>query len=172
MARFRISIVAALAAAVCALALAAPAGAQSYASTLSATVDNCSSVTVTGTDWRPDDPITVEIESTPTVLGTLVVDAGGDFSGTFTISKSLGDGPHVITASGPGTPPPETDIGPIPVSASVAVRLTGCAGAGTGTLPTTGSEATPWIAAGVGLILVGAVLGVITYRRRAHALHA
>jgi LPXTG-motif cell wall-anchored protein len=170
MARFRISMVAALAAAVCALALAAPAGAQSYASTLSATVDNCSTVTVTGTDWRPDDPITIEIESTPTVLGTLVVDAGGDFTGTFKIAKSLGDGPHVITASGPGTPPPETDIGPIPVSASVAVSLTGC-GTGTGTLPTTGSEAAPWIAAGVGLILVGAVLGVITYRRRADALH-
>lgn len=171
MSRVRISIVAALAGAICVLVLAAPAGAQAYASTLSATVNNCSTVTVTGTDWRPDDPITVTIESEKVTLGTLVVNADGDFEGTFKLSKSLGDGSHVVTASGPGTPPPETDIGPIPVSASVPVKLTGC-GAGAGALATTGSEATPWIAAGIALVIVGAVLGMATYRRRTHSLNA
>ena len=155
--------------AVGALGFAGSAGAQGYGSTLSATVENCSRLTVSGTDWRPDDTVTISISSTPTVLGAVVVDSKGAFSGSFKLSKQLGDGSHAVTANSPGTPAPETTGAAVPVTKSVGVTLTGCTGVGA--LAYTGTDAVPWATLGVGFVLAGMVLAVVTYRRRtAHSL--
>lgn len=151
-----------------ALGIAGTAGAQSYGSTLSATVENCSRLTVSGSDWRPGDPITITLAPGSVALGAVVADANGAFTADFTLSKSLGDGPKVVTASGPGTPAPETTT-PEPASSSVGVKLTGCTASGA--LATTGSDSIPWAVVGVGLVLVGAVFSVLAFRRRsAHSL--
>lgn len=158
-----------MAGAVAALALTGSAGAQSYASTLTATTVNCSQLTVSGSDWRPGDTVTISIASTPTVLGAVVVDSAGAFSGSFKLAKNLGDGSHVVTANGPGTPPPEVSGPAIPVSKSVGVTLTGCTGVGA--LAYTGTDAVPWATLGVGFVLAGMVLAALAYRRRtAHSL--
>ena len=155
-----------------AVALAGSAGAQSYASTLTATTENCSQLSVSGSDWRPGDTVTISISSTPTVLGAVLVDSAGAFSGSFKLAKSLGDGSHVVTANGPGTPPPEVSGPAVPVAKSVGVTLTGCAtAAGTGALAVTGSDAVPWAMLGIGFVVAGMALAVVTYRRRtAHSL--
>ena len=126
--------------------------------------ENCSQLSVNGSDWRPGDTVTISISSTPTVLGAVVVDSKGAFSGDFKLSKQLGDGSHAVTANGPGTPPPETTGPAVPVAKSVGVTLTGCAGVGA--LAYTGTDAVPWATLGVALVLAGMVLAVVSYRRR------
>ena len=162
---FRRSLLVGLTAGVfAAVALVGSAGAQGYASTLSATVENCSRLSVSGSDWRPGDTVTISIASTPTKLGAVVVDNAGAFSGSFKLAKNLGDGSHVVTANGPGTPAPETSGPAVPVSKSVGVTLTGCTGVDS--LAYTGSDAVPWTTLGVGLVIAGMVLAALAYRRR------
>ena len=155
MQRFRrMAVVAAMAGALGLLALAGQASAQSYASILSATVVDCSQVTVTGSEWEENADVTITIASgSPTTLGEVETDDEGSFSATFPLNPGLGDGDHLITATSEFS------------SSSVGVTLTGCAGA-QGLLAVTGSDAFRPIAVGVALILAGTVFAVITYRRR------
>jgi hypothetical protein len=150
----RIFLVVALGGAIGAGALAGTASAQSYASTLSATVEDCSRVTVSGAEWEPNADITISIaSSSPVTLGTVESNDDGAFTASFPISSSLGNGDHVINAVSEFS------------SSSVGVTLSSCANARA--LATTGANTFPWVTAGVGLILIGTVLALITYRRRA-----
>jgi hypothetical protein len=147
----RIMVIAALVGAVGTVGLAGQASAQSYAATLSATVVDCVSITVTGTDWEPNADVSISINST--VLGEVETDDDGNFTATFPLNPGLGDGDHVLTATSEFS------------ESSLGITLTGCAAAGR--LAVTGSNSFPYVAAGVALILAGAVLATITYRRRA-----
>jgi 5'-nucleotidase len=150
-------MVAAMVGAIGAVGLAGQASAQSYASTLSATVIDCGTATVTGADWEPNADITLSIASTTQTLGTVESDEDGAFTATFQLDPSLGNGDHIISAVSEFS------------SSQVGVTLTGCP-SGRG-LATTGSDSKPWVTIGVGLIILGAVLAVLAHRRRsAHAL--
>jgi hypothetical protein len=155
----RSMLMALLLGAVVALGTASSVAAQSYASTLSATAIDCGVVTITGADWEENADVTITIASdSPTTLGTVETDDEGRFTAEYTVAKSLGDGAHTITATSEFS------------SSSVGITLTGCLGAA-GALAHTGSDSFPWAAGGIALILAGAVLVVITHRRRtAHAI--
>jgi hypothetical protein len=70
----------------------------SYAAITAITID-ANSVVVTGSGFPANTVVTVDIQSTPLVLGTLTADANGAFSKTFTIPCSVGSGSHTVTAT-------------------------------------------------------------------------
>ena len=73
------------------------------------------SVTVTGSGFGPGATVTVDIASTPAVLGTVTVDSTGAFSKSFAVPCSIGAGDHTVTATGP-----------LGQSAFTSVALTAC----------------------------------------------
>jgi len=66
---------------------------------ITALTQDANSVLVTGSGFPPNTGVTVDIQSTPLVLGTLTADANGAFSKTFTIPCSVGSGSHTVTAT-------------------------------------------------------------------------
>lgn len=95
-------------------------------------------------------------------LGSATVDGSGEFSLAVTIPTDISLGAHTITATGTGA-------NGLPASASAAVTVVGPEGGGvgaTGPLPRTGAASiAPLTAAGVGLVLIGAI-AIATVRRR------
>ena len=73
-------------------------------------------MTATGSGFGPGATVTVDIASTPTVLGTVTVGSTGAFSKSFAVPCSVGAGDHTVTANGP-----------LGQTASATVTLTACA---------------------------------------------
>jgi len=176
--RRSILLTAALAAA-SAIGFAGPAAAQGYAVPIITVVTvSGDTANVSGAGWQPGAVITVTINSTPIVLGTILASASGTFSRNFTI-PCVENGTHTISASGvaaDGITRSASDVVTI-VNCTItnrAVIFFGPNGAviSQASLPFTGSSNTfPFIGVGVGLVLAGAVLAVIAQRRRsAHSI--
>lgn len=152
-------------AAVAAIGAAGPAAAQGYTPTTVVIVPvDGNTVNVNGTGFLPGATITVTIQSNPIVLGTATANASGSFSKDFEI-PCVEDGLHTITASGTGA-------NGLPASTSTQVTIKNCVIATDARLAFTGSNDTfPFVGAGIGLVLAGAVLIVIAHRRRStHSL--
>ena len=66
---------------------------------ITAITQDANTVLVTGSGFPPNTESTVDIQSTPLVLGTLTADANGAFSKAFTIPCSVGSGSHTVTAT-------------------------------------------------------------------------
>ena len=66
---------------------------------ITAITQDANSVLVTGSGFPANTDATVDIQSTPLVLGTLTADANGAFSKTFAIPCSVGSGSHTVTAT-------------------------------------------------------------------------
>jgi len=59
-------------------------------------------LTVTGTQWGPANPISLTMASTPTTLGNVVSATNGTFSASYEIPCSVEAGQHTITATSVG----------------------------------------------------------------------
>jgi hypothetical protein len=152
-------------AAIAAVGAAGPASAQGYTpSNIVVVPVDGNTVNVNGSGFLPGSLITVTIQSDPIVLGTINANASGSFSKDFQI-PCVEDGLHTITASGTGA-------NGLPASSSLQITIKNCVIATDAKLAFTGSNDTvPFVGAGIGLVLAGAVLVVIAYRRRsAHSL--
>jgi LPXTG-motif cell wall-anchored protein len=151
--------------AIAAVGLAGPAAAQvSYPPSgptivVSGVSANIANVSCAG--FRAGAQITV---TAGVVLGTVTANAAGTCSQNFTIPCSIGNGTHTVSASGIAANGTSQTV-------STQIVLSNCA-VSTGKLAFTGSSSTfPFVAAGVGLVLVGSVLTVGMRRRRsAHTL--
>lgn len=116
------AIIATAALAVATLTFAAPGNAAPYvkAPTLSvSTTSPCEgeSLTVTGTDFVPGSTVQLTLQSTPTSLGSVVVNANGGFTTTVTLPAGV-TGTHEIVAAGP-----PTRTNPNRASATITIRL-------------------------------------------------
>jgi uncharacterized repeat protein (TIGR02543 family) len=109
-------------------------------------------VTVTGSGFTPGEPVIVVLHSDPVVLGTLVADAAGNVSGSFTIPAGTPAGAHTVVATG-------TLSG---VQASVAIVVP----ADPAALAATGADPFPALGWGTAAVLLGA-LALLLRRRRA-----
>jgi LPXTG-motif cell wall-anchored protein len=154
--------------AIAAVGLAGPAAAQTTGSAygniaptivVSGVSANVANVSCAG--FKPGAQITV---TAGVVLGTVTANAAGTCSQNFTIPCSIGNGTHTVSASGIAANGTSQTV-------STQITLSNCA-VSTGKLAFTGSSSTfPFVAAGVGLVLVGSVLTVGMRRRRtAHTL--
>lgn len=116
------AIIATAALAVATLTFAAPGNAAPYvkAPTLSvSTTSPCEgeSLTVTGTDFVPGSTVQLTLQSTPTSLGSVVVNANGGFTATVKLPAGV-TGTHEIVAAGPPTP-----RNPNRATATITIRL-------------------------------------------------
>jgi hypothetical protein len=57
-------------------------------------------ITVTGSDFAPNEPITVILHSTPVTLATFTADSTGAFSRTVTIPTGTAGGSHTLLVTG------------------------------------------------------------------------
>ena len=128
---------------------------------------------VTLTGLTPGSPVTVTIRSEPIVLATGFADADGNFSRYVTIPADTPAGSHAITVSG-------TDANGNPVERSLYFSLDASGSVTaisntertpdptmvTGGLPSTGNNDTPLVAAGAGLLALGAAGAAFAARRR------
>ena len=101
----------------------ARASAQTCAASPTPTVDNATpaaggAVTVSGGGFAPATQLTIELHSTPVVLGTTTTDAYGNYSATVTIPADTAPGAHSIVVSG-------LDPDGAPRSVSVAITVNG-----------------------------------------------
>lgn len=63
-------------------------------------VESGEQLTVIGTGFAPHSTATVVIYSTPTVLGSVLTDAAGDFAEPVTVPSTLAAGEHTLVAAG------------------------------------------------------------------------
>jgi alpha-L-fucosidase len=66
---------------------------------ITAITQDANTVLVTGSGFPANTEATVDLHSTPVVLGTLTADANGAFSKAFTIPCSVEAGSHTVTAT-------------------------------------------------------------------------
>ena len=83
----------------CALGQSATVTVTNTFPVITAITQDANTVLVTGSGFPPNTESTVDIQSTPLVLGTLTADANGAFSKAFTIPCSVGSGSHTVTAT-------------------------------------------------------------------------
>jgi hypothetical protein len=149
--------------AIAAVGLAGPAAAQATGSgygviapTIVVSGVSANTVHLNCSGFQPGAPIIV---TAGVGLGTVTADAAGTCSQNFTIPCSIGNGAHTISASGIAANGTSQTV-------STQITLANCT-VSTGKLAFTGSSSTfPFVAAGVGLVLVGSVLTVGMRRRR------
>lgn len=75
------------------------------------------SLTVTGTDFVPGSTLQLTLQSSPTSLGSVVVNANGGFTATVKLPAGV-TGTHEIVAAGPPTP-----RNPNRATATITIRL-------------------------------------------------
>ncbi len=125
-------------------------------------------VTVSATGFAPSSPVQITIgssSSAPVLLATVIADATGAVSGTFTIPASA-SGQYTLSATGT-----DTASSVLVMSAGVAI-VAAVATPTSGVLGTTGrpgSDALVIAIAGAGIVLMTGVLLVVVYRRRSIA---
>lgn len=121
------------------------------------------SLPVRGAGFLPHSTVTLVVYSTPTVLGTVVTDATGAFTGTVALPAGLAPGAHSLVAVG-------VDPAGNPRSLVSALTVAGAAPAaraGTGSaLAYTGAEVTGTAVAGLAALGLGTVLTLAGRRRR------
>lgn len=149
-----------------ALAVAAPAGAQSYppagntATASDTTVQPGQPVTFTAKTFQPGTEVTFTLFSAPVVLGTAIADSNGVATLTTTIPESTSPGTHTVEASGVGA-------NGQPLTVSFTITVLGAA-ADAATIPATGSSSTvPMTQLAVGILALGGLLVLLANRRRA-----
>jgi len=115
-------------------------------------------ITVTACCFAPGSTVTFTLEGL--VVGTATADANGVATLTFTM-PDLGPGTYRLEASGTGA-----DGQPLVVSTTLTVGGTG-RGAGSGALPTTGSDSSlPMSQIGIGAVAGGGLLVLLAKKRR------
>lgn len=135
---------------------------EGYAGGSTLTVSNpspaCgSSVTLTGTGFKPNAAVTLTQEGGGTI-GTVTTDTNGSFSFVWTIPEPCTAGTIVIQASD----------GTTVLSVSITIGGTTVQTTGTTTLPRTGADNGNLLRAGILLVAAGGLL-VLTTRKRAAA---
>ena len=110
-------------------------------------------IVVIGTGFAPFSTATIVIYSTPTVLGTVLTDANGNFSKPVTVPASLAAGMHNLVASGVDPQGATRTLRmEVTVAAGGAGNSGGSGGAGASSLASTG------FSGGVPLLLGGLLL--------------
>lgn len=139
---------------------AAPTTTPGAATVAAATVAAGRQQTITASGFTPGETVRGTLFSTPVDLGTVVADAQGVATFTFTLPAGLEAGPHSVTAT--GLTSGATSTATFTVSAAVSA-------AGSPALATTGAEVGPMVGLGVLALGAGAALTVATGRRRQRA---
>jgi hypothetical protein len=132
-------------------------------------------LTVVGSGFLPYSTATIVIYSTPQVLGTVLTDAGGNFTATVTVPADLQAGAHSLVASGVA---PDGSVHALRMDVTVPgaaapagspTSATGPAAAGPGKgLAHTGVDGVvPLALLGAVLVAAGAATVVVARRRRA-----
>lgn len=130
------------------------------------------SVVATAAGYQPGSTATVDIQSTPTELGTGVANANGIATVTVTIPPNLAAGSHhVIKVTGvdpQGRPLVETaNITLAAELSSGSVHLASSSGdPSAGSLAFTGTEIAGSVAGGLGLVGVGTLVALAARRRQ------
>ena len=115
---------------------------------------------VTSQCFRPGSTVTITFDNPAVTLGTLVANANGVATGTFTAPAGSSTGTHRVTSTGTGCAGEALTL-----TANIVVGTVTTTTATTGTLPTTGSSSTGLLATGAaGLLAVGGIF-LITSRR-------
>lgn len=149
--------------------MGAPAAAQ-YGDTFSATISNTNpgpgeTVTIEGSCSVGEEvEVTLDMATTARaaqVLGTIVVDADGTFSGPVTIPADLAPGTYTVTATCGG------EVLSIDITVGDSTTPTPPDQGGTGPLARTGADGTSTLlkVAG-GLVLAGAAFALVATKRR------
>lgn len=115
-------------------------------------------ITVKGAKFEPGDAVTIELRSTPVVLGTATAGADGTFSAKFVIPVKTAVGAHTIVA-----------VQPNGAESSAALTVTAAAGAPGGpgdNIANTGFEGGTFALAALLVLLLGAGLTVVSRRRQ------
>ncbi|KJL26283.1 Endonuclease/Exonuclease/phosphatase family protein [Microbacterium oxydans] len=136
-------------------------------------------VTVSGTGFRADTTLRIELRSTPIPLGTVTTDATGGFRATVTVPADTSPGAHrivlidqdgvetaaavTVTASTGGSAPGAAPGG---APGGRGDARTGSGATGNGSLATTGADSTAFLLAGALLLALGG--GLVIARRRRH----
>ena len=149
----------------------APAAGRPTASLSRSSAPVGGTVDVFGQGWGGDVPITVELHSTPHVVGTTRSDAPGTFSVSVRIPADTQPGTHHVVVTGQDSQGRTVSVTrPVTVLAAGAAPETGSGPGARPTfgalpLPRTGAEAA--YVAGIGaLLLLGGVLSSLAGRRR------
>jgi LPXTG-motif cell wall-anchored protein len=120
------------------------------------TTTPCSQVVIKGTGFLPNHEVTITADGV--VVGTVMSDANGDFTFTYTVPCNAVDGEIEFKAND------GTNV--LTVKVNVVVSGTSATPAPTGTLPKTGSSNTQnLLRIGVLLIAVGGMVVIATRRR-------
>ncbi|MGM7671025.1 ExeM/NucH family extracellular endonuclease [Microbacterium sp. A93] len=109
-------------------------------------------VDVSGEGFDAGLELVLELRSTPVQVGTVTVADDGTFRTTITVPKNTAAGEHTLAA-----------IQPNGAEATATLTVTAAPG-GSGQLPTTGADSTPYIVMAVVLLLLG--VGFLVFRRR------
>ena len=159
MKRVMMAVAGAAAALLMTLGFSTAAGAQEYTGAtlvVPITVSPGENMTVSGTGFLPNAPVTVTVASTPTVVGTPMTDGDGNW--TLTFAAPTEPGVHTITASD------GTNV----ITGTFTVVAAGTAVTPAGTLPYTGSDSSlPLAQLGLGLVAVGAIAVLMVRKRNA-----
>lgn len=129
---------------------------------LSATnVNGCGHLTVTGTDFAPNETVTLTLHTKTYVLGTVQTDASGNFSKVVDLPLGV-NGSHTITATGTTHD-----------KSSAKLTISNCADTGGVSTGGGGTSITGVAVIGIsvlGLLLIGAGLLLVISGRRRRAL--
>jgi hypothetical protein len=112
-------------------------------------------LTLTGSGYAPNSTVSLYIYSTPTLLGTVVTDASGNFSKAVTVPANLAPGGHHLVSAG-------VDANGSPRYLRTDVTVAAAANQ----LAWTGFETMPYVGAGVLAVAAGVGMVLITRRRR------
>jgi titin len=118
-------------------------------------------IVVIGTGFAAHSTATIVIYSDPTVLGTVITDALGNFSKPVTVPASLAVGSHTLIAAG-------VDPGGAPHSMKLALQVPPLASGtgGGGALAVTGAPVDALVLTGIAFLLTGTGLSTVGRRRR------
>lgn len=124
-----------------------------------------STVIITGTGYPKDCELEVFVDGKS--IGTVVTDGNGTFHLPYTVPVGTPPSELVITTNIGGSV--ETAILQIVNSATTTTVVTS-PGQGSSNLPTTGSQVLPFLAGGVGLLVLGSLVVLSTRKRNTHQI--
>jgi LPXTG-motif cell wall-anchored protein len=119
------------------------------------------SLTLSGSYYKPDATVTIDIHSAVDELGSVTASPAGSWTDTVTIPTNLALGEHVITASDGFGDSASVDIDLVSSTSSAS-----SSSSSSSTLPYTGINAELGGGIGAGAIAAGGLLVLATRRRR------
>ena len=127
-------------------------------------------LTMTGSGATPGATITLELHSTPILLGSTVVAADGTYRLTVTLPAGV-TGSHTLVATMTGVTPVATAVDVVSPGAASGAPTTGgpTTASGAGVLATTGTDAVSAVIAALALMVGGAAAVVVARARRSRA---